>query len=197
MFGNKANWVYCPKSGSRIIQNGKLPQVEYGNKSRHIIGHKVDFVAAKQYDYWRKEAKEMASDIAFYSGGTAIDNQGIVSIILPARHGNLAIASALMFAARRVAIGKGIPSVFERYLPAGGDTATCIQAGMQDAIVRSVEWDKPSYWIYDLKDKYEEELTLEFRSSRGDIVSVNFPNGWGWKVENCQSLDSAMMENES
>ena len=100
------NFIYCPKSGSRVFareaKTAYVAIVTCRNGCRHVCGgHKLTYHTATPGQYWRGQAKRMASLLVNRFGGIGWDEQGQVSLIVPLQ--NALECHRLMTAAGRSA----------------------------------------------------------------------------------------------
>lgn len=115
------HFIYCPKSGDRVFavtQSSEIAVVCHGNGSRTVVGGCcLSWQTAMPGKHWRAAARQMAKAIVEGCGGIAWDEQGVVSIIVPA--GAARRAAALMIAASG-GVEKGLSAVATAALVGAG-----------------------------------------------------------------------------
>lgn len=153
------SFIYCPKSGSRIIAampNECIRVTRWQNGCQHVDGGVLlAWYTSEPGQHWRANARCMASQIVRSVGGVAWDEQGTVCLVVP--HRNAVEARDLM---ADTAIAAGLPDVLnedDRRNNARLVLAGCLgfRPGSLTETVRqpvgnvTVDWPLPEYWEKD------------------------------------------------
>jgi len=97
-------WIYKPRSGDRVFAQREHPELAvhtWEDGCRHVAGGVLlSVVAAEAGAWWRDDATALAKAIVAVAGGLAWDEQGTITLIVP--------ASAALQAARLLARGEAL-----------------------------------------------------------------------------------------
>lgn len=157
-------FIYTPKSGSRVVHKKDCPQVrliQYSNGSYAAVGGvKLVFDAALQgRAYWRGAARHMAEMIVMSYGGVAWDEQGTVCLIVPRLAAKQALVSMRL---ARKTHGDRLPSREHSQNDLANNLA-CKMAGWKLVSVGSglggVEWENPIPFQLENFEGSDENLT--------------------------------------
>lgn len=83
-----AHFVYTPRSGDRciaVVPTDEVVVVTWPNQSRHAVGRlrQVEVEAANPGQWFRRAAREVAACFVTHIGGIAVDECGMIVMIVP------------------------------------------------------------------------------------------------------------------